>query len=344
MLIISVHSKLPIILAVLLLTTATGGVANADVTINACIANNSIHYPLLVVDMQSLCGMSSSVGALLGFSTSGLAVHHLGAQEATRSMWTALKCPEVWRPSLYMYISLAIGLNIQEGPKPGFPCHFFDDINERAGIIYKIMLASKCLEHIKIIAFVGPQNGGKTTLINALLSDEVATVGFTSHTSKVVPYLVDGSTVIVDFPGTEATSDRQEMPAAWEEFQRVPELLYNPLQSSSTLHTHKAHSPVLNLEYPLYHGVKSSGTREVDLPKAIEAPVSEMGVYYWHGRSLCNIAYGNEVLHVLMDENNVAQTMTKDFEMVSVVPSSFSSLVVADENDALQIARRSHIS
>eukprot|EP01018_Ginkgo_biloba_P006737 Gb_09800 [translate_table: standard] len=153
MLIISVHSKLAIIFAVLLLTAATGGVAIADVTIDACIAKNSIHYPLLAADMQSLCGMSSSVGALLGFSTSGLAVHHLGAQgalgllcipailvfslgfilneprlthnahkqvfqnlwEATRSMWTALKCPEVWRPSLYMYISLAISLNIQEG-------------------------------------------------------------------------------------------------------------------------------------------------------------------------------------------------------------------------------------
>lgn len=30
-------------------------------------------------------------------------------------MWKAIKCPEVWRPSLYMYISLAMSLNIQEG-------------------------------------------------------------------------------------------------------------------------------------------------------------------------------------------------------------------------------------
>eukprot|EP01018_Ginkgo_biloba_P035778 Gb_37476 [translate_table: standard] len=51
MLIISVHSKLAIIFVVLLLTTATSGVVIADVTIDACIAKNSIHYPVLVEDM-----------------------------------------------------------------------------------------------------------------------------------------------------------------------------------------------------------------------------------------------------------------------------------------------------
>uniref|UniRef100_A0A0A9H7D7 Uncharacterized protein n=1 Tax=Arundo donax TaxID=35708 RepID=A0A0A9H7D7_ARUDO len=30
--------------------------------------------------MQSLCGFSSSVGALLGFSISGLLVHSMGSQ------------------------------------------------------------------------------------------------------------------------------------------------------------------------------------------------------------------------------------------------------------------------
>eukprot|EP01018_Ginkgo_biloba_P006611 Gb_30153 [translate_table: standard] len=130
------------------------------------------------------------------------------------------KDPSFYEEKIYNQV-LYYGSETFPSLKPAFPRRFFDFIKERAGIIYKIMLASKRLiEHIKIIAFVGPQNGGKTTLINALLGDEVATVGFTSHTSKVVPYLVDGSTVIVDFPG----SDRQEMPAAWEEFQRVPDI------------------------------------------------------------------------------------------------------------------------
>jgi len=152
-LVISLHSKMPIFITLILFTAASGGVAIADVTIDACAAKNSIRYPLLAADIQSLCGMNSSIGALLGFSTSGVAVHLLGAQgalgllsipaimllslgfilyeprvtnhqhkqvfqsswEATKSMWKALKCPEIWRPSLYIYISLAVSLNIYEG-------------------------------------------------------------------------------------------------------------------------------------------------------------------------------------------------------------------------------------
>ena len=79
-LVISLHSKMHIFITVLLLTAISGGVAIADVTIDACSARNSILYPLLAADIQSLCGMSLSIGALLGFSTSGVAVHVLGAQ------------------------------------------------------------------------------------------------------------------------------------------------------------------------------------------------------------------------------------------------------------------------
>jgi hypothetical protein len=35
--------------------------------------------------------------------------------EASGKMLTALKCPEVWRPCVYMYISLALSVDIQEG-------------------------------------------------------------------------------------------------------------------------------------------------------------------------------------------------------------------------------------
>eukprot|EP01018_Ginkgo_biloba_P006608 Gb_30164 [translate_table: standard] len=145
---------------------------------------------------------------------------HLSDQQ---KMGEREKDPSYYEEKIYNQFSF-YGSETFQVPKPDFPYRNFEDIKERAGIIYKIMLASKYLEHIKIMAFVGPQNGGKSTLINALLGDEAATVGFTRHTSEVVPYLVDGSTVIVDFPGTEASSDRQEMSAAWEEFQRVPDI------------------------------------------------------------------------------------------------------------------------
>lgn len=34
---------------------------------------------------------------------------------ACKAMWMALKCESVWRPCLYMYISLALSLHIHEG-------------------------------------------------------------------------------------------------------------------------------------------------------------------------------------------------------------------------------------
>ncbi|CAN6482238.1 unnamed protein product [Victoria cruziana] len=153
MLLVSLHSKLHVLFALLALIGGSAGAAIADVTIDACVARNSIHHPPLAADMQSLCGFSSSIGSLLGFSVSGFLVHHIGAQgvlgllsipaalvfmigmvldeqnvprvsisqvyerlqEATVSMWNTLKCPAVWRPCLYMYLSLAVSLNIHEG-------------------------------------------------------------------------------------------------------------------------------------------------------------------------------------------------------------------------------------
>ncbi|KAL5548966.1 hypothetical protein UlMin_004197 [Ulmus minor] len=105
---------------------------------------------ILDADMQSLCALSSSIGALVGFYISGIFVHLIGPKgmfglltiptglvfaigivldethtpdfqykqvnqkfiSAGYSMWTTLKCPIVWRPCLYMYSSLALSLNI----------------------------------------------------------------------------------------------------------------------------------------------------------------------------------------------------------------------------------------
>lgn len=150
---LSLHSKLHIVFALLAMTSASASVAIADVTIDACVAQNSIAKPSLAPDMQSLCGLCSSIGALLGFSISGILVHAIGSQgvigllsipsllvfsvgilikeppttnfaysevhkkflQAGKSMWSTLKCPEVWRPCVYMYMSFVLSLNIQEG-------------------------------------------------------------------------------------------------------------------------------------------------------------------------------------------------------------------------------------
>ncbi|EAY94725.1 hypothetical protein OsI_16503 [Oryza sativa Indica Group] len=153
MLTLALHRKLGIMPAILALTAQSAGAAVADVTVDALVAQNSITHQPLAADMQSLCGFSSSVGALLGFSISGLLVHSMGSQgalgllsipsalvflagvllkerrvtdfdykqvhrkfyKAIQSMGATLKCAEVWRPCVYMYVSLSLSLDIQAG-------------------------------------------------------------------------------------------------------------------------------------------------------------------------------------------------------------------------------------
>ncbi|TYI81026.1 hypothetical protein E1A91_D05G126000v1 [Gossypium mustelinum] len=153
MLILSLHKNLHLGFALLSPVAGSAGIAIADVAIGACVTQHAISHTYLAGDMQSLCGMSSSIGALLGFSLSGFFVHLVGAKgvfgllaipaslvvlvgillresqvrnfayrrvkekivDASKVMWTTLKCRDVWRPCLYMYLSLALGLHIHEG-------------------------------------------------------------------------------------------------------------------------------------------------------------------------------------------------------------------------------------
>lgn len=77
---VAAGGRLPVVAALTCLIGIATGVAIADVTIDACIARNSIEIRSLAADMQSLCGFCSSVGALLGYSTSGFLVLKLGPQ------------------------------------------------------------------------------------------------------------------------------------------------------------------------------------------------------------------------------------------------------------------------
>ncbi|KAL3835456.1 hypothetical protein ACJIZ3_010192 [Penstemon smallii] len=153
MITLSLQNNLYLVFALLLLIGGSAGAAVADVTIDACVTENSISHPSLAGDMQSLCGLSSSVGQLIGYAISGFLVHHIGSKgvfgllsipaglvilvgiiiqepfirnfsykrvtqkflDAGRAMWLALKCSVVWRPCLYMYLSLAVSLHIHEG-------------------------------------------------------------------------------------------------------------------------------------------------------------------------------------------------------------------------------------
>ena len=71
---------MPVAAAMSCLVGVTAGMAIADVTIDACVARNSIERKHLSADMQSLCGFCSSVGALIGYSSSGIFLNLLGPQ------------------------------------------------------------------------------------------------------------------------------------------------------------------------------------------------------------------------------------------------------------------------
>ncbi|KAK4414034.1 putative folate-biopterin transporter 3 [Sesamum alatum] len=150
---LSLENNMYLGFALLLLICGSAGAAIADVTIDACVTENSIGHPSLAGEMQSLCGLCSSVGQLIGYTISGFLVHLIGSKgvfgvlsvpaglvilvgmiiqeplirncsykrasqkfmDAGSAMWTALKCPVVWRPCLYMFLSLSVSLHIHEG-------------------------------------------------------------------------------------------------------------------------------------------------------------------------------------------------------------------------------------
>ncbi|KAK6912479.1 Biopterin transporter family [Dillenia turbinata] len=153
MLLLSLHEMLHLVLAIMALLAGNISVAFADATVDACIAENSITHPFLAPDLQSLCELSLSSGELIGFLISGILVHQIGPQgvfglltvpavlvvsvgifldephkpdfayhqvfqnflDACKALWTTLKCPDIWRPCLYMYLSLAVSVDIYDG-------------------------------------------------------------------------------------------------------------------------------------------------------------------------------------------------------------------------------------
>ncbi|CAA7026228.1 unnamed protein product [Microthlaspi erraticum] len=153
---IVVLGKLPAALALTCLIGVSAAMAIADVVIDACIATNSINIRSLAPDIQSLCMVCSSAGALVGYATSGVFVHRFGPQGAlgvlalppativilgffiyekrsstvlvqknkkdtdgigiaVKGMYKTIKYPQVWKPSLYMFISLALNFSTHEG-------------------------------------------------------------------------------------------------------------------------------------------------------------------------------------------------------------------------------------
>ncbi|RDY04310.1 putative folate-biopterin transporter 6, partial [Mucuna pruriens] len=180
--IVSLEGNLAAAAALLCFLGLSASLAIADVTIDACIARNSIEVRALAPDLQSLCGFCSGAGALVGYLASGFFVHLLGPQvrnesarfqefnlslgllalspaftivlgfviyenrtsglhtekkqisqsvaesvgTTIRSMYQTMRYPQVWKPSLYMFLALALNITIHEG-------HFYWYTDPKAG-------------------------------------------------------------------------------------------------------------------------------------------------------------------------------------------------------------------
>jgi folate/biopterin transporter len=146
--------KLWVPMAVGMLVLIQGCAALSDATIDAEVAKKSREKPSLAADIQSLCAISISVGSLVGFAFSGFSVDLLGSDGAlgllllpasllvilgfvlheerdlkkwhpsqlgkqiwnvTEQLWATLKQARVWKPTLYMYLCIALSPDISEG-------------------------------------------------------------------------------------------------------------------------------------------------------------------------------------------------------------------------------------
>ncbi|KAG4931440.1 hypothetical protein AAZX31_17G210200 [Glycine max] len=163
--VVAFAGNLAAVAALMCFLGVSASLAIADVTIDACIARNSIEMRKLAPDLQSLCGFCSGAGALVGYLASGFFVHRLGTQESLglmalspaltivlgfviyenrtsashiekqavesvgmkiRSMYQTMLYPHVWKPSLYMFLALTLNVTTHEG-------HFYWYTDPKAG-------------------------------------------------------------------------------------------------------------------------------------------------------------------------------------------------------------------
>ncbi|KAG6553350.1 hypothetical protein Mapa_005085 [Marchantia paleacea] len=108
-------------------------------------------------------------------------------------------------------------------------------------LMLEIDTAHKVAKEEKVLAVVGPENVGKSTLINILRNGapedddenedegekaDAASTGYTTHTDDPKGYLASavGNLVAVDFPGMGAAHERRPLSTMWEAFEQLPDL------------------------------------------------------------------------------------------------------------------------
>ncbi|KAG6553349.1 hypothetical protein Mapa_005084 [Marchantia paleacea] len=94
---------------------------------------------------------------------------------------------------------------------------------KRLELLFWLSSAFKVAKEQKLLALIGPENAGKSTLANLLGCKSKEATGFTVHTSDMKSYRLDKDLLAVDFPGTDAPGVRSSLSTIWEAFAQLPD-------------------------------------------------------------------------------------------------------------------------
>ncbi|OAE32480.1 hypothetical protein AXG93_3242s1010 [Marchantia polymorpha subsp. ruderalis] len=98
-----------------------------------------------------------------------------------------------------------------------------DSLCKRLELLFWLSSAFRVAKEQKLLALIGPENAGKSTLANLLGCKSKEATGFTVHTSDMKSYRLDRDLLAVDFPGTEAPGVRSSLSTIWEAFAKLPD-------------------------------------------------------------------------------------------------------------------------
>ncbi|KAL3694117.1 hypothetical protein R1sor_007768 [Riccia sorocarpa] len=98
-----------------------------------------------------------------------------------------------------------------------------DCLRRRLELLYFLTSAFKVAKEQKLLALIGPENAGKSTLANLLGCKSMESTGYAIHTADMKSYRLAPDLLAMDFPGTDAPGSRSSLSTIWETFAKLPD-------------------------------------------------------------------------------------------------------------------------
>ncbi|KAL2633623.1 hypothetical protein R1flu_005102 [Riccia fluitans] len=98
-----------------------------------------------------------------------------------------------------------------------------DSLLFRLELIYALISAFEVAKEQKLLALIGPENAGKSTLANVLGCKSNESTGYMLHTADMKSYRLAPDLLAVDFPGIDASAARRPLSHVWETFAKLPD-------------------------------------------------------------------------------------------------------------------------